>query len=68
MGLMDDIRIGGDIWAVVRKLANSVAELEVNRNLFPGSSFLWRDGVLRERLDMNFHGEEVFIVPGSEFT
>jgi hypothetical protein len=47
---MDDIRIGGDIWLVVRKLANSVAELEVNHNRFPGSSFLRRDGVLRGQM------------------
>ena len=58
---------GGDIWVVVRKLANSVTELEVKRNRFPVSSFLWRDRILRERPDVTFHGEEVFVLYRSEF-
>jgi ankyrin repeat protein len=55
-------KAGGDIWVMVRKQANSVTELEVKRNRFPISSVLWRDRVLRERPDVNFRGEEVFVL------
>jgi hypothetical protein len=40
---------GGDIWVMARKMSNSITELNVKRNRFPVSSFLWRDRVLWER-------------------
>ena len=55
-------KVGGDTWVVAHKLADSVTELELRRNRFPVSSFLWRDRVLRERPDVTFQGEEVFVL------
>ena len=55
-------KVGGDTWVVAHKPTDSVTELELRRNRFPVSSFLWRDRVLRERPDVTFQGEEVFVL------
>lgn len=53
---------GSQVWVVVRKGAGSVTELQVKRNRFPTSVFLWPDRVLREKPDVTFHGEDVFVL------
>ena len=53
---------GSQIWVVVRKEDGVVTELQVRRNRFPTSAFLWPDRVLREKPDIAFRGEEVFVL------
>lgn len=53
---------GSQIWVVVRKGTRAVTELQVTRNRFPTSAFLWPDRVLREKPDVTFCGEDVFVL------
>ena len=57
---------GSQIWVVVRKGAGFgvVTELQVRKNRFPTATvgFLWPDRVLREKPDVSFRGEDVFVM------
>jgi len=53
---------GSQIWVVVRKGTRAVTELQVKRNRFTTSAFLWPDRVLREKPDVTFCGEDVFVM------
>lgn len=47
---------------MVRRGAGAVTELQVKRNRFPTPTFLWSDRVLREKPDVAFCGENVFVL------
>ncbi|KAK4442944.1 hypothetical protein QBC34DRAFT_417972 [Podospora aff. communis PSN243] len=54
---------GSQIWVVVRRYRGEVTELQIKKNRFPASvsAFLWPDKVLREKPDVSFCGEDVFV-------
>ena len=55
---------GGQVWVVVRKGPGEVTELQVKRNRFPSriGKKLWPDRILREKPDVSFCGEDVFVM------
>ncbi|KIW81615.1 hypothetical protein Z517_04641 [Fonsecaea pedrosoi CBS 271.37] len=58
-------RCGGDVWVRVRKEPNRATELQLMRRFRNFPFYLFRNQVLREKPDVNFHTEEVFVLTGS---
>lgn len=57
---------GGNIWVIVHKHGDAITELRVKNNSFPGriTTMLLKEGwngTLRERPDVSFEGEDVFV-------
>ncbi|OAL40002.1 hypothetical protein AYO20_00915 [Fonsecaea nubica] len=58
-------RCGGEVWVRVRKEPNRATELQLMRRFRNFPFYLFRNQVLREKPDVNFHTEEVFVLTGS---
>ncbi|KAJ9662591.1 hypothetical protein H2198_001263 [Neophaeococcomyces mojaviensis] len=54
---------GGETWVLVRKTPTAMAQLLVRQNRFPRfvARRMWQGRILRERTDVTFSAEEVFV-------